>query len=555
MTKRMSNSRELDYQLGRDLGQAAQSIKQRSPSQLFSIILDLLKEDRSLQAPLRELAHTPAFLKATPLNNSAASSALVSALVNEMRNTYRNETIQRLHHILAGYFSLSAPSQPRETSKDQPDSSDITQLNEPSARAINEATHNKTPWGAAQHLRIGSTSRLELLRELLQNKQWHQADRLTWTILSESFGENKEGLIPQRAWNAIPCNVLYDINRLWTANSSYRFGFATQRAVWEEAHKIQASLEQEVNKDSEISTKPARQAFLEFLSDPEDYILEGTEEKQKIPDIIDFPPGYFPRIGKRMSWGGAKGWITEYKSNHLIDEFEFLCARLMDCGIPSTSLDSETKQKVASLLIVFNSSQSHSKEASRQNENHQTYAGSEENREAIASNSKISNTSSKRDRSQNNHSPATLPQNASRKPKGFSTMCWIGLILSGIGFAYSWFLIIWQILLHERLNIVPSLVSLGINSSDTEIFYESILFFVYGSQLGLLAEMLQKRANRIRGLLVTFMVDIIIGYLESQSSTNDMATTSLTMLVMILQYAIPTAYFCRQPVYSYLKKT
>lgn len=553
----MSDTRELDYQLGRDLGQVAQSIKQRSPSKMLSIILDLLKDDRSLQAPLRELVHTPAFLKSTPLKNSASSQALVSTLINEMKAVYRDETVQRLHHILAGYFSLSGPSQTRERAKGNPMPPDTPQGSKPSNRSIKDDAQNKPPWETDQHI-IGTNPRLEHLRKLLQNQQWHHADRVTWEILSAALGTNPGGLIPQRAWSAIPCTLLYDINKLWTTNSSHRFGFATQRAIWEATVAIQARLEREEDKDDGITIKPAKQAFFELLGNQEGYTLDDAEEKQMTSDISSFPPGYFPRIGKCMSWGGAKGWITEYRSDHLINEFELLHARLVDCGIAATNLDSDSKQKVASLLISFDPSKSHPKEASRKKNNHQTHAGEEKNQDATTSNSTSSNTPWKRSRSQANPSPSTPPtppKPASPKPKGFSTMCWIGIILSSIGVAYSLFVVVWQDWIHGKLHLAPSLISLGIINSDTETLYESALFFVYLYQGAFFAEMLQKRLNRVRELITTFAADIIITYLENQLSTDSAATTNLVLLFTIALYAVPTAYFCRQAVHSYLDKS
>lgn len=134
-------------------------------------------------------------------------------------------------------------------------------------------------------------------------------------------------------------------------------------------------------------------------------------------------------------------------------------------------------------------------------------------------------------------------------------MCWLGIILSSIGIIYSIFVVIWQGLLHGKLNIAPSLVTLGIIGSDAETFYESILFFVYMFQCAFLCEMLQKRLNRIRGLLTTFAADIAINYLELQPWQGEVLESNLILLFIVLLYVVPTIYFCRQPIYAYLNKS
>jgi len=141
------------------------------------------------------------------------------------------------------------------------------------------------------------------------------------------------------------------------------------------------------------------------------------------------------------------------------------------------------------------------------------------------------------------------------KPKGFSTMCWLGIILSSIGIIFSFFVVVWQGLLHERLNIAQSLVTLGIIKSDAETFYLSIQFFVYMFQCSFLIKMLQKRLNCIRGLLITFAADILIGYLVQQSWQGDALEKNLSLLFLVLLYVVPTIYFCRQPIYAYLDKS
>ena len=67
--------------------------------------------------------------------------------------------------------------------------------------------------------------------------------------------------------------------------------------------------------------------------------------------------------------------------------------------------------------------------------------------------------------------------------------------------------------------------------------------------------MLQKRLNRIRGLLITFAADILISYLELQLWQGDALEKNFLLLFLVLLYVVPTIYFCRQPIYAYLDKS
>ena len=135
------------------------------------------------------------------------------------------------------------------------------------------------------------------------------------------------------------------------------------------------------------------------------------------------------------------------------------------------------------------------------------------------------------------------------KPKGFSTMCWLGLILDGLGIVFALITAI-----YERIATLakwPSLIELEIVQSDAQIMYLLIGGFVCGAQAAMLVEMLHRRINRIRGLVITILATVALAYLDTLAIPED-PFNAWAMLVEFLLAAIPLAYFCRKPVYDYL---
>jgi len=140
------------------------------------------------------------------------------------------------------------------------------------------------------------------------------------------------------------------------------------------------------------------------------------------------------------------------------------------------------------------------------------------------------------------------------KPKGFSTMCWLGIILSGLGGTFSFLVVLWQYYLHDKFKLVPSLVELEILNSEAEFILYCLWFFVYLAQLGYLAEMLKNRTNKIRPMLRMFAADFALTLISCTFTPNDFSLNLFSIIFAIIFIAIPIAFFCRQPVYDYLEK-
>ena len=90
-----------DYKLGQTLGRIAKEQGRRQSAQLKAVISDLIGDDLTLRAPLRELVELPTFLDGEPLDASAQATALVSFLLDELRPVFRDDTLERIQVVCA----------------------------------------------------------------------------------------------------------------------------------------------------------------------------------------------------------------------------------------------------------------------------------------------------------------------------------------------------------------------------------------------------------------------------------------------------------------------
>jgi len=136
------------------------------------------------------------------------------------------------------------------------------------------------------------------------------------------------------------------------------------------------------------------------------------------------------------------------------------------------------------------------------------------------------------------------------KPKGFSTMCWLGIILNGLALAFCLIVVAYQIA--YIFASIPSLVALGLFESDTATAIIFPRIFINGFQLFFLCRILFPRENKIRGLMITFAADILVTFLEALASPANYLPNAIGIILVFALYAIPALYFCRKPVYEYL---
>ena len=67
-------------------------------------------------------------------------------------------------------------------------------------------------------------SDIENLRDLLASKQWHNADQQTWAVLLNSIGSTRS-FIGEDEWELISCDLIREVDILWSEGSSFRYGF------------------------------------------------------------------------------------------------------------------------------------------------------------------------------------------------------------------------------------------------------------------------------------------------------------------------------------------
>lgn len=97
-----------DQRLGARLGELMRSDPTLSQLQLQALIQDLLAEDLSLRAPLRELILLPAFRRLALERNQAQAIAQRDALLAELAGTFHPAVLSRLQALLQGVVGWDA---------------------------------------------------------------------------------------------------------------------------------------------------------------------------------------------------------------------------------------------------------------------------------------------------------------------------------------------------------------------------------------------------------------------------------------------------------------
>lgn len=78
------------------------------------------------------------------------------------------------------------------------------------------------------------------LRELLQKKDYQGANQETGRLILWLAGRAGEGSLDERSMKRLPCRDLQTINQLWSENSNGRFGFKTQKDIWQSLKKYKS---------------------------------------------------------------------------------------------------------------------------------------------------------------------------------------------------------------------------------------------------------------------------------------------------------------------------
>ena len=71
------------------------------------------------------------------------------------------------------------------------------------------------------------------LENLLAAGDWQKADRETETVMIKASGREQDGWLSEEDLDMFPCEDLDIIDQLWVQYSNGRFGFSTQKRIWE----------------------------------------------------------------------------------------------------------------------------------------------------------------------------------------------------------------------------------------------------------------------------------------------------------------------------------
>ena len=72
------------------------------------------------------------------------------------------------------------------------------------------------------------------LEALLADRKWEQADDETLHIMKQVAGRvEPEDYLSKEDFESFPCDVLHEIDRLWTKHSNNHFGFSVQKEIWQ----------------------------------------------------------------------------------------------------------------------------------------------------------------------------------------------------------------------------------------------------------------------------------------------------------------------------------
>jgi hypothetical protein len=88
---------------------------------------------------------------------------------------------------------------------------------------------------------------LKKLSAHLRIRRWKAADRETWRLVSQSVGKSPNAFLFPQDVERIPCELLRDIDQLWSQHSNNHFGFKQQLEIYTsvggEYHRFCATLD------------------------------------------------------------------------------------------------------------------------------------------------------------------------------------------------------------------------------------------------------------------------------------------------------------------------
>ncbi len=124
------------------------------------------------------------------------------------------------------------------------------------------------------------------LRELLQARQWKEADQLTLELMLAAANRKEEKWLDRESIENFSCEDLRIIDQEWVTASDGKFGFSVQKKLWEQvgSPQLEAPIETWrqfwINIGWKTGTTEDSQGYLSYNA-----LYEGLEERiQKVPE-------------------------------------------------------------------------------------------------------------------------------------------------------------------------------------------------------------------------------------------------------------------------------
>lgn len=314
----LSHNPENRRQLGERLAVfvCSSSFRVSGSNSLVGVIADLVADDPVMGPPLRDLVTRPVFLNLLPSASKGGEGVLAQrdSLLTELSRTYNPGIVAAIGDVLNGFLGIHNSTE--------------------DARHFSRLLSHFPIDGSSKYDEANSD--IEHLRRLIASHEWHKADRQTWSVLQNSINSNR-GYISDNEWSLIPCDLIQEIDIIWSEGSTFRYGFSIQKAIWDEI--VSQIRVRESYESVELSATPSKI----FYS-----LLRSSEAKHD-----HFRPGFFPGYGVWAHWDSSRyEWNIAESSSGLISSFNLLCEKLRSCG-PSFNeipLDSRTVSEIKKLV-------------------------------------------------------------------------------------------------------------------------------------------------------------------------------------------------------------
>jgi len=88
--------------------------------------------------------------------------------------------------------------------------------------------------GDASPIKIELNKLFKELSDFLKDKNFSQANKKTWEIMFKAAKKEQKGRLEEIDLEKIDCNILLEIDKLWSDHNFGFFGFKAQKHIWEE---------------------------------------------------------------------------------------------------------------------------------------------------------------------------------------------------------------------------------------------------------------------------------------------------------------------------------